>query len=225
MLDQETPPAADGAAESRAEAASTQRLNGVIDVARSGRVAGWAIDRADPEAAVDVEIHRDGRCVAKVRADRHREDLVRNGIGTGNYGFVAELGEPVEPGMAFAVTAVACGAGGLRQTLRPIGKAAPATDPDRRLLERIFEEIATLRGEIAQIRRQGPETGARAPGDMRETMERIEIVQARLEETAAAAGSRDPAAADAPGLRAIAVAALAIAIGSLALGIASMWFA
>lgn len=208
-----------------AAAATGPRLNGVVDVSRPGRVAGWAIDRSDPNAAVEVEIYRDGKSVARVRADRHREDLVRGGIGTGKYGFVAEIDPPIEPGMAFAVTAIARAADGARGPLRAIGKAAASSDADRRISERIFEEVIALRADVARLRR----TGAGAPGPedaasaerLREMLERIEVVQARLE-----ASSRNPVAPDlAPGqsgLRIIVIAALLTALGSLALGLYTM---
>ena len=65
------------------------RVYGVVDVVRPDRIAGWAIDRADSAAAVDVDIRREGRLVATVRADRPRRDLEKGGVGTGRYGFAA----------------------------------------------------------------------------------------------------------------------------------------
>jgi hypothetical protein len=55
------------------------RVYGVVDLIRHDRAAGWAIDRADPAAAVTVEVRREGRLVATARADRHRKDLESGG--------------------------------------------------------------------------------------------------------------------------------------------------
>ncbi len=227
MLDHERPPA-DGSSQRTEKAgqdpddgAKTQRLNGVVDVSRPGRVVGWAIDRSDPEAAVDVEIYRDGRHVVTVHADRHREDLVRGGIGTGKYGFVAELAPQAELGMEFAVTAIARAADGTRAPLRPIGKAAPSSDPGRRLLERTFEEVISLRADIARLRKQGSGSNEESLAGFRDMLERIEVVQARLEERVAPSDRPDGSQND-KSLRLIAGAALLIAVGSLTLGIFSM---
>lgn len=226
MLDNKTVATTDTASHAVTDAtesgAGTQRLNGVVDVSRPGRAVGWAIDRSDPDAAVEVEIYRDGRRISTVRADRHREDLVRNGIGTGKYGFVAELDPAVEPGMAFAVTAIARAADGTRGPLRPIGKAAPSSDPDRRILERTFEEVISLRADVARLKKPAPGSPENAVERLREMLERIEVVQARLEATDRGSASEAPSRSDAS-LRAIAGAALGIALGSLALGVFSMW--
>lgn len=231
MLDNDSPEKAspDSASAEEASSGAAQgagpRLNGVIDVSRPGRVAGWAIDRSDASVAVDVEIFREGRLVATVRADRHREDLVKNGIGTGKYGFVAEIDPPVEPGMGFAVTAIARAADGTRGSLRSIGKAAPSSDAERRVSERIFEEVLALRADVARLRRDAQ--GAASPEDaasaerLREMLERIEVMQARIEETGRTTAKPDMAA-NQTGLRTIAVAAFLTALGSLALGIYSM---
>ncbi len=218
MLDRPNAPKDEQAAAEGAVEVSSQRINGVVDVSRPGRVVGWAIDRSDPEAAVEVDIYRDGRRVTTVRADRHREDLVRNGIGTGNYGFLVELDPAAEPGMAFAITAIARTADGSTGPLRPIGKAAPSTDPERRILERSFEEIISLRAEVADLRARPSEAAFER---LREMLDRIEVVQARLEAGAPATERAQPSAPD-HGLRAIAVSALLIALGSLAVGIFSM---
>lgn len=54
---------------------SGSRLYGVVDVLRPDRAAGWAVDRSGASAAPDVEIRREGRRVATLRADRLPPDL------------------------------------------------------------------------------------------------------------------------------------------------------
>ena len=58
---------------------ATSRVYGVVDLLRDNRIAGWAIDRADAAAAVTVDIHRNGRLISSVVADRHRPDLEKGG--------------------------------------------------------------------------------------------------------------------------------------------------
>ena len=178
-------------------------LYGVIDVVKPDRIAGWVIDRRDSRAALDVEIRREGRLVATVKAARPRRDLEKAGVGTGLYGFSCALDPPVEAGFEFTVTVTARAADGLTETLRRPG--ARAADPDRRLVERIFEEV------------RRPTDAA----ELREVVRRIEIAQARIEAALAAVDA--PAPGEPPrGLRLLVAAALVTATASLVLGIASM---
>jgi hypothetical protein len=198
--------------------AATQRINGVIDVPRPGRVAGWAIDRSDPEAAVTVTVLREGRVVGEVRADAHRPDLERGGIGTGRYGFALDLDPPLEPGFEFTVTAIARASDGTTGEIRPVGRARPAEDAGRRLAERTFAEVTQLRGALLHLSgRQDRASEMRAL----EILDRVEVVQARLEQTLA--GIAEPEALSRGRGVALAVAAaLALGAGSLALGVWSM---
>ncbi len=189
------------------------RINGVVDVPRRGRVAGWAIDRSDPEAGVTVRITREGRVVGEVRADQHRPDLERGGIGTGRYGFALDLDPPLEPGLEFTVAASARADDGTTAELRRVGRVRLAEDPARRLAERSFEELWQLRGMVAL---QSPIADA----SIRRELDRIELVQARLE---TALSSIEPP--ERPGNRGLVAAvafALAVATASLGLGIWSI---
>jgi hypothetical protein len=222
-MNAENPIVATSAAEDEAAEISTQRLNGVVDVSKPSRVVGWAIDRADARAAVDVEIYREGRLVTTVRAERHREDLVRNGIGTGNYGFSVDLEPPVEAGMAFSITAIAKAPDGTSGRLRPIGKAGASSDPDRRVLERVFEEVCLLRSDVMQMRQAAGATRPHDAESLREFIDRIEVVQARLEAFPRPQFTSPPPDSNRD-LKAMALAALVVAIGALGFGVYSMWF-
>jgi hypothetical protein len=170
------------------EAVSAQRINGVIDVPRPGRVAGWAIDRADPDAAVMVTVLREGRVIGEVRADAHRADLERGGIGTGRYGFALELDPPLEPGFEFTVTAVARAGDGTTGEIRPVGRARPSGDEDRRLAERTFDELTQVRSALRHAAgRQDRAAEMRAL----EILDRVEVVQARIELALAATEATD----------------------------------
>ncbi len=191
------------------------RIYGVIDVIRPDRIAGWAIDRGDSRAAVEIEVLREGRPVATVRADRPRKDLERGGVGTGRYGFACELAPPLEPGFEFTVAVRARTADGVRIDLRRGAATTEPTNPDRRLLERLFEELCAQRAAPAPIE---AEPAAALP----EMIAQLELAQLRIEASLGTIPS--PAPARQTGLKLLVAAALATGLGSLALGLVSMWW-
>ncbi len=196
------------------------RVYGVFDLTRPDRVAGWAIDRASSAAAVEVEIHREGKLVATVRADRHRADLEKGGVGTGDSGFGVTLAPPVEPGFEFTVTAIARAADGTRGELRRGSKSAVA--PEQRVVERVYEELLALRRSPPAP----PEPAPRAPGidndRLADLVNRIEMAQIRLEATLAGVERPERRVPDG-GLRLILIGTAAIALGSLGLGLYSLF--
>lgn len=144
------------------------RLYGVIDVLRADRIAGWAIDRTDASAALDVEIRRNGRVVATVCADHPRPDLLKTGVGSGRYGFAADLDPPLEPGFEFTVGAIARAMDGANLEL---GRSGPRDrDADRRLIERLSDEVAAIR-----------ESSAAPIAELSALVDRLEQAQSRLE--------------------------------------------
>lgn len=188
------------------------RLYGVFDVARPDRVTGWAIDRASAGASVEVEILREGRPVATVRADRHRADLVKGGVGTGDYGFSVPLDPPVEPGFEFTLTVTARAADGTRQALRRAAKTPVA--PEQRVVERIFEAV-TAEKAPAPAAPLGPELER-----LTALVTRVETLQHRLEATLSHAPDTAEHGRD---LRVILYATLAIALGALGTGLYSLF--
>jgi hypothetical protein len=195
------------------EASSGARINGVIDVPRPGRVAGWAIDRGDPDAAVTIRIEQEGRLVGEVRADAYRPDLERGGIGTGRYGFTFDLDPPVEPGFEFTITATARANDGMSGNLSPIGRAKTVDDANRRLSERVFNELVRLRTGLSR------DTNS-ADTQLCDTIGRIEVVQARLE--TAMSTFAPPQQAGMGGIMAAVALSLAIGLASLGLGLWSL---
>jgi hypothetical protein len=193
-------------------ASSAARVYGVIDVIRPNRIAGWAIDRADAGAAVKVEILRDGLPVASVCADRFRPDLGNNGLGTGRYGFQAEITPPLEPSFEFTMSAVARASDGETAELKRVGSAASASDPSRRLLEALHGELKALARTLEAVRPQ-------AIADLSELAARIEHGQARLER---ALESGVPRASGTAGLRALIALSLAVGAVSLGMGLFSL---
>lgn len=194
-------------------AVAQTRLNGVVDVLRPNRIAGWAIDRADSAAQVTVDILRDGRPYCSVVANRHRPDLEGGGIGTGNYGFSAEITPPLEPGFEFTISAVARAADGETLKLRPVGGARHEVPADLRLLHQILTRLDDLRPV------EGPTSDRTAIED---TLARIEVVQARCE-AALARIEAAPVAAPDGRFRGLVYSAAALSALSLALGIGSFW--
>lgn len=196
------------------------RLYGVMDVLRLDRVAGWAIDRTDAGVSLDIEIRREGRPVATVRADRLRKDLERGGLGTGRYGFTCNLEPPLEPGFEFTVTAVARSADGAVLDLKRPGAATQSPDRERRMLERLYEEVTTIGQRLATPPPPAPAPHEAAEAALADAVRRIELTQLRVE--AALSAVAPPAPPEIKGLRTIAVTALALAAGSLALGLWSL---
>ncbi len=135
------------------------RIYGVVDVVRPDRVAGWVIDRRDDRSALDVEVRREGRLVATVKAARPRRDLEKAGVGTGRYGFACTIEPPLEAGFEFTLAVTARAADGTVEPLRRPASAAP--DPDRRLLERIFETVG--RPAETGLRRRRRTSSGRSP--------------------------------------------------------------
>lgn len=191
------------------------RLHGVVDVVRADRVAGWVIDRHDPRASAEVTVLREGRAVATVRADRHRKDLEQGGVGTGRYGFSVPLAPPLDPGLEFTLQVIARAADGAEVRLRPSGGAAPVA-PERRLLERVWEDLSDVRATTSR-------TDVALAGALErlvQAVDRLEVMQARIEaQPSLAAAPRHSGQAS---LWLMAGAAFVMGLGSLGLGLWSI---
>ncbi|MGO9358042.1 MAG: Hint domain-containing protein, partial [Xanthobacteraceae bacterium] len=77
-------------------------LRGYVDLISPGCIAGWAQSTESPEAPVCLDIFAGGQMIGQTLANRHREDLQRAGLGSGNHSF--EFMPPT--GLAFASHAV-----------------------------------------------------------------------------------------------------------------------
>lgn len=62
-------------------------ISGRLEGFKAGEIFGWAFDRTDPAAHVDVMVELDGTPIAKVTASEPRADLARAGLGSGDHGF------------------------------------------------------------------------------------------------------------------------------------------
>lgn len=79
-------------------------LTGHIDKFSETFVGGWAADPDQPDLAVPLTIHVDGRRVAAITADRLRPDLAARGtLGTGHHGFRFTFPAPLRPEAAHTI--------------------------------------------------------------------------------------------------------------------------
>ena len=58
-----------------------------LSINRPAPIAGWAQNTDHPEAPVCLDIFAGGRLIGQVLADRYREDLEREGLGSGRHSF------------------------------------------------------------------------------------------------------------------------------------------
>ena len=193
---------------------------GFIDRVQGNRISGWALDRIDPKAPVEVAILVDGREAARARADRFRRDLERGGFSNGHHAFEATLESVIEEGQAHRVEAFAECVDGARVALvnRPAGQPRPTPPGPRPASEgdQVLLEIRALRDRIeglAAASPEGPPVAIGGAGDFLETLVELEnllpsvvarldafdVVQARLE--AAISRLEDRLSPEAGGIR------------------------
>lgn len=196
------------------------RVNGIVDRPTSGRIAGWAIDRADPSSHVIVDILYEGALIGQVPATEYRKDLERNGIGTGKYGFKFDLSDPIDAEMSFAITAVARTRDGSCASLRNTGRMAQSEDPSIRMSQRAYLKCSALRQDVLQMLQK--HDAKDHDTSITESLERIELVQARLEGLLSKTDRVEPPSQPA-GLKWAVAIALLVGLSSFALGIFSVW--
>lgn len=68
-------------------------LEGNVDAIDRDRLFGWVWCPQHPDAQIDLIVRMNGHTLIKVKADRERIDLRRNGIGNGKHAFEIELPE------------------------------------------------------------------------------------------------------------------------------------
>jgi hypothetical protein len=97
-------------------------LSGTLDYADGRSVRGWAVDRARPGLAVEVQLYVDGRFAAAGTANEPRPDVSAKGLAPDErHGFVFKL-EPTLVGAHEArVYAVHASRDDARRTLQQIG--------------------------------------------------------------------------------------------------------
>jgi hypothetical protein len=68
---------------------------GRVDAIDNGRLYGWAFDRSQPSARMQVVVSLGAQKIAEATADKLRSDLRRNGVGDGQHAFDIPLPESV----------------------------------------------------------------------------------------------------------------------------------
>jgi hypothetical protein len=74
-------------------------------MANCSYIAGWSWNSSRPHAVLEIEIIVDDIPFQKIKAQGHREDLVKGGIGSGNYGFVIVTPDRLKDGQPHTVRA------------------------------------------------------------------------------------------------------------------------
>jgi hypothetical protein len=82
---------------SASEQQAPGRLSGSLDRADHRGIAGWVIDVDRPGMPVSLDVLVDGEAVARLVANRHRNDLTAEGDGTGRCSFELNWAVPLDP--------------------------------------------------------------------------------------------------------------------------------
>lgn len=102
------------------------KFRGAVDVADARTVEGWAVDEAEPDGQVEVQLFIDGRFVAQRRAELPRPDVLAAGRAPRpEHGFRFDT-PPLaarEAEYEARVYALHAAGDGERRTLNQIGKA------------------------------------------------------------------------------------------------------
>jgi hypothetical protein len=97
-------------------------FNGTLDYADGRSVLGWVVDRAHPDAPVEVQLFIDGRFAAAGFADEPRPDVSAKGFAPDErHGFVFRLEPPLYGEHEARIYAVYASRSGARRTLQQIG--------------------------------------------------------------------------------------------------------
>lgn len=227
-------------------------VSGFIDRVYERRITGWAWNRAEPDAILEVEIRLDETPIATARADRLRRDLVRRAYGDGRHGFDVRLSEMLPADARLRLTAIAILPDGGRVRLgnRAAEAATPESAPDA-VIAAVPDALRAWLADFQAVQRQleASLTGAvrdlRAPRDgsdaaaadalaqlaavrqdeLARQIAALEVVQARIDAAVARLDGRANSS-DAPDRwlrRAVALLAL-ISGASLTLGVASLFY-
>jgi glycosyltransferase involved in cell wall biosynthesis len=84
-------------ADPAAMAAASFPLSGSLDICSRGAISGWAWDGTNPGGRIALQILDDRTVIARVLANRYREDLETAGIGDGRYAFHVRIPGGLSP--------------------------------------------------------------------------------------------------------------------------------
>lgn len=132
--------------------AAPPSIAGYIDAIKGLKVSGWAWNRADPAAALEIEVRRDGKVVALGRADKFRADLEKAGVGDGRHAFEIMLETPIAPGGGHAIEAFAM-CPGLAQPVPLVNRNAAAPGSERGGVPAMPAEFRQWVDQVAAVQR------------------------------------------------------------------------
>jgi hypothetical protein len=97
-------------------------FRGALDFADQQQIAGWVMDRANPEMPVEVQLFINGRFIADSEASLSRPDIVAAGLAPDAlHGFRFQVPEMPDGHYEARVYAVYSSGKGSRKTLQLIG--------------------------------------------------------------------------------------------------------
>lgn len=85
-------------------------VQGSLDTVNASFISGWALDKADLNRAVTVNLYDGDRHMATVVADQLRQDFLDSGVGTGRYAFSIDTPKELMDGQSHWVRARIAGA-------------------------------------------------------------------------------------------------------------------
>jgi hypothetical protein len=246
------PPDADLRGVEASSRPADEPVAGFIDRVYDRRITGWAWNRTEPDAILEVEIRLDEIPIATARSDRLRRDLVRRGYGDGRHGFDVRLSEmlPADARGRLAAIAILPDGGRVRLGNRAAELATPETAPEA-VVAAVPDALRAWLADFQAVQRQleSSLTGAvrdlRAPRDaaddaaahalanlaarrqdeLAKQIAALEVVQARIDAALARLDGRADAG-DAPDrwLRRAVLLLAMVSGASLTLGVASLFY-
>lgn len=171
-------------------------IAGYIDAVKGLKVSGWAWNRAEPAAILEIEIRRDGKAAALGRADKFRTDLEKAGVGDGRHAFEITLETPIAPGAGHSIEAFAM-CPGLAQAVPLVNRTGAAPGGERQgvpampaefrqwvdqvaAVQRTFE--ATVRSVIDDVRAAEARATSRPAAEMRALTAAVESLHSAVGE-------------------------------------------
>lgn len=104
-------------------------LNGFLEAIEAFQVRGWVHDSENPGRVLTVEILLHGRTVGTARADLHRVDLDRAGIG--DHAFIYNFGQKLSPSDIMDVSVRVTADDGSLTTLRRVASRDEVVTPPK----------------------------------------------------------------------------------------------
>lgn len=126
------------------------RWQGYVELANRHRIAGWAFDKESPNTPIALVVVDNGSVVARVLANRYREDLVGASMGDGRHGFTVLFPGGLSPLVRHVIRIVG-ESDGCDLLREPIVIEA-AHDFDEALMQRVRSAVQALADPASEER-------------------------------------------------------------------------